>query len=166
MALHPWLRSGRFLVVAAIAAAVWGTCQWSRVGSSAALATQPAVQQSEPRSAAPAASDRTTGSPQSPDEKAGKFRPRLPMYYGTVVTEEQRARIYAIQKQYWPQIRALQEQLESLTAERDAKIEAVLTDDQKATIAQLKAEAAAKRADARKTRPEASPSASRGTSTR
>jgi Spy/CpxP family protein refolding chaperone len=68
------------------------------------------------------------------------------MYYGKVVTEEQRQKIYDIQRKYFPQIRALQKQLEALIAKRDAEIEAVLTPQQKAEIERLRKEAAARRA--------------------
>jgi len=80
------------------------------------------------------------------DSAEETFRPRLPMYYGKVVTEEQRQKIYDIQRKYFPQIRALQKQLDALIAKRDAEIEAVLTPQQKAEIERLRKEAAARRA--------------------
>lgn len=67
------------------------------------------------------------------------------MYYGRVVTEEQRQKIYAIQRDYYPRIAALRKQLEDLLAEQNAKIEAVLSPQQKAELDKIKAEAAARR---------------------
>ncbi len=161
MALHRRMGTGRFLVVAAIAVVVWATWQQANAPRSTAVAAGAVAQQSSPGAAQTAAASpkatRSTGE-SSPLEKEGKtarFRPRLPMYYGKVVTREQRERIYAIQRQYWPQIRTLQEQLETLLAQRKAEIEAVLTDEQKAKIAQFKADLAAKRAAARKKRKDA-----------
>ena len=87
-----------------------------------------------------------SGATQIQDSAEDTFRPRLPMYYGKVVTEAQRQKIYEIQRKYFPQIRALQKQLEALIAKRDAEIEAVLTPQQKAEIERLRKEAAARRA--------------------
>ncbi len=67
------------------------------------------------------------------------------MYYTRVVTEEQRQKIYAIQRDYYPKISALRKQLEALIAEQNAKIEAVLTPEQKAEVDKIRAEAAARR---------------------
>ncbi|MCS7239609.1 MAG: hypothetical protein NZ899_15290 [Thermoguttaceae bacterium] len=78
-----------------------------------------------------------------------QFRPRLPMYYGQVVTEEQRQKIYDIQRKYFDKIEALRRQLEALIAERDKEIEAVLTPEQKAKIEQLRKEAAERRSSRR-----------------
>jgi Spy/CpxP family protein refolding chaperone len=100
---------------------------------------QTPAQQSATQPSAPAPT-RTT------DSSEETFRPRLPMYYGKVVTEEQRQKIYDIQRKYFPQIRALQKQLDALIAKRDAEIEAVLTPQQKAEIERLRKEAAARRA--------------------
>jgi Spy/CpxP family protein refolding chaperone len=103
------------------------------------LSAQTPAQQSATQPSAPA----PTRTAESSEET---FRPRLPMYYGKVVTEEQRQKIYDIQRKYFPQIRALQKQLEALIAKRDAEIEAVLTPQQKAEIERLRKEAAARRA--------------------
>lgn len=75
-----------------------------------------------------------------------KFRPRLPNYYAQVVTEEQRQKIYDIQRKYFTKIETLRRQLEALIAERDKEIEAVLTPEQKAKIEKLRKEAAERRA--------------------
>ncbi|MBN2477188.1 MAG: hypothetical protein JXB62_21450 [Pirellulales bacterium] len=78
-------------------------------------------------------------------EKAKESRGRLPSYYRRVVDEKQREAIYAIQKEYAPKIAALKAQLETLTNERDAKVVAVLTPEQRKEIDDLKAAAKAER---------------------
>jgi Spy/CpxP family protein refolding chaperone len=80
---------------------------------------------------------------------------RLPPYYGQVVTPEQRKQIYAIQDEYGPKIDALRKQLEALMAERDAKIAALLTEEQRKELARLQEEAKAKRQPKEKTAPPA-----------
>jgi len=77
------------------------------------------------------------------------FRPRLPAYYARVVDEQQRKKIYEIQRKYHAQIADLQRQLEKLVAQRDAEIEAVLSPQQKAEIEKLRQEAAARRAQSK-----------------
>ena len=77
---------------------------------------------------------------------------RLPAYFGSVVSAEQREQIYAIQATYAEQIQQLEKQLESLKQKRAAEVEAVLTPEQQAKIKQLRSDAAAKRQDAEKTK--------------
>ncbi len=77
---------------------------------------------------------------------AKKSRGRLPAYYGKVVTDEQREQIYEIQARFTEQITKLQEQLDALVAKRDAEIDQVLTDEQRAKIARLKSERKVRRA--------------------
>ncbi len=108
--------------------------------SPAARPTQPGVQSS---AVAPQPAQGSGSATQA--EGLPEFRPRLPAYYARVVTEEQRQKIYDIQRQYHPRIAALRKQLEALEAERDAKIEAVLTPQQKAELEKIREEAAAKR---------------------
>jgi hypothetical protein len=71
--------------------------------------------------------------PQSAPEGAKKSRPRgrLPKYYATVVNEKQREDIYRIQEEYELKLKALQAQLDAMKKEKDQKIEAVLTPEQK-----------------------------------
>ena len=69
-------------------------------------------------------------------------RGRLPAYYADVVTEEQREKIYTVQRKYADQLKKLQEQIEALEGQRDAEIEAVLTPEQKAKVAERAAAAA------------------------
>jgi hypothetical protein len=72
---------------------------------------------------------------------------RLPAYYGSVVTEKQREVIYKIQDEYQPKIAALTEQLKALKNEQEAKIAAVLTEQQKKRVE----EAAKRKHEAKKT---------------
>jgi hypothetical protein len=88
--------------------------------------------------------------PEDAKTKKREFRGRLPAYYGQVVDEKQRKKIYEIQREYAPKINALKTQLAELTAERDKSVAAVLTPEQLATVEKLKTEAKAKRAQARK----------------
>ena len=91
----------------------------------------------------PPAAEAAQTQPAAEQEKV--FHGRLPAYYGQVVDEKQRAAIYGIQKQYAPKIDALKAQLAALTEERNEKVAAVLTPEQQAKLATLKAEAKAKR---------------------
>jgi len=70
---------------------------------------------------------------------------QLPPYYREVVSEEQRQKIYAIQAEYNSQIAELEAKVAQLRKERDAKIEAVLTPEQKKQIEDLRAAAKTKR---------------------
>ncbi len=82
-------------------------------------------------------------------KKLRQLKGRLPDYFRTVVTEEQRQKIYAIQREYGPEIRKLKAQLKALTDDRNAKIDALLTPEQRKQIAELKKAAKAKRKKAR-----------------
>jgi hypothetical protein len=64
----------------------------------------------------------------------GKSYRRLPAYYGSVVNEKQRENIYKIQEEYQPKIELLKKQLDALKKERDEKISAVLTEEQKKRV--------------------------------
>jgi len=66
-----------------------------------------------------------------------RLKVRLPTYYSRVVTDEQRDRIYTIQAKFNSQILKLNDQLKSLTTKRDAEVEKVLTEEQRAEIASL-----------------------------
>lgn len=70
---------------------------------------------------------------------------QLPPYYRDVVSDEQRQKIYAIQAEYNAQIAELEAKVAQLRKERDAKIEALLTPEQKKQIEDLRAAARAKR---------------------
>lgn len=73
-------------------------------------------------------------------------RGRLPAFFKDVVDNKQRDQIYAIEREYQPQIDALKAQLATLTKEREEKIAAVLTPEQQKKLEQLRQEAKAKRA--------------------
>jgi hypothetical protein len=77
-----------------------------------------------------------------------KAKGRLPAYYKDVVTQSQKESIYKIQSSYGDQITKLAEEMKALTEKRDAEIEALLSAEQKAKVATLKAEAAKKKATA------------------
>ncbi len=78
--------------------------------------------------------------------KAPKARHRLPQYFGDVVKdEEQREKIFQIQDEYQPKIDELWAQLKALINERNKKIDAVLTPEQKTQIDEAKVKAKAKR---------------------
>ncbi len=74
-----------------------------------------------------------------------KFRGRLPAYFAKVVDDQQRRAIYEIQEVYHQRIEALKAQLAALTAERDVKIESVLSEPQRLEVEQMRAAARAKR---------------------
>jgi hypothetical protein len=78
-------------------------------------------------------------------EAAAKPKGRLPAYYKDIVDDKQRVAIYAIQADYKGKIDALQEQIDKLTADRDAAIEGVLTAAQKEKLKKAKEVAAAKK---------------------
>jgi len=80
-------------------------------------------------------SDKTTSTHR---KTVKQLKGRLPAYFRTVVKDEQRQEIYAIQLEYDPQISKLREQLKALVDERNAKIDAVLTPEQRKKIADLK----------------------------
>lgn len=73
-------------------------------------------------------------------------RRRLPNYFGQIgISDRQREKIYGLQAQYNTRIDVLQAQIDELKAQRDANIEAVLTDAQKRLLE-------ARREDARRAR--------------
>lgn len=139
---HFAVRLGGLASVATLVMAVALIGSWSTAEDSAKQPSAAQPQASAPRPAT-ADADQPNAATQTGD--ATKFRPRLPMYYARVVTEEQRHKIYAIQREYHPRIAALQKQLEDLIAEQSGKIEAVLTPQQKAELERLRGEAAARR---------------------
>ena len=74
-----------------------------------------------------------------------RFLRRLPNFYGQAISDAQRDKIYEIQSTYFEPIEMLTLRLERLQAERDAQIEAVLTDEQKAKVEALNKDSAARR---------------------
>jgi cell division protein ZapA (FtsZ GTPase activity inhibitor) len=78
-----------------------------------------------------------------------RYGDRLPQFFKDVVTDdEQKEKIYALQDEYAAKLKPLRDQLQALTAERDAKIDDVLTADQKQAVQAKRAEAEAKRREA------------------
>ena len=65
----------------------------------------------------------------------------MPAHYASVVNEKQREEIYKIQEEYQPKIAALQKQLKALKKERDEKISAVLTAEQRKQVEEAAAKA-------------------------
>jgi len=68
-------------------------------------------------------------------------RGRLPAYYGKIVDDAQKARIYKIQAEYSAKLDALKAELDSLTEKRDNEVRAVLTAAQQRKLEELKAAA-------------------------
>ena len=77
--------------------------------------------------------------------KKTRARGRLPAYYNQVVTGEQREKIYEIQEQYQPKIEALDAQLKALKKEREERITAVLTPEQRQKVEEAATKAKQKR---------------------
>ena len=80
---------------------------------------------------------------------------RVPPGYAKLgLTDQQKESLYKIQAKYYPQIQALEKQVDALRARRETEFEAVLTPAQKKRLAeqeqQKKAEAAARKAAAEK----------------
>jgi len=89
-------------------------------------------------------------------KSSGKVAPpdpthRVPPGYSKLgLTDQQKEDIYAIQAKYYPQIQALDKQLEALKDKRDAEVEKVLTPRQKQLLAQQKKAAVEARKAAKK----------------
>ena len=77
-------------------------------------------------------------------KKKADSKGTLPAYYGDVVSGEQREKIYAVLAKYKDKIAKLKLEVDTLEAERNKEIEAVLTPDQQQKVAKAKTEAAAK----------------------
>lgn len=94
-----------------------------------------------PMATVPTAAPSPTSAPtvKTGPPKAKRFHARLPAHYASVVDDNQRQAIYAIQEQYSGRIAVIQAQLEALTKERDDKIAALLTAQQLEKIGKLKA---------------------------
>jgi len=72
-----------------------------------------------------------------------EYRGPLPDYFGKLgVGEEQRKKLYAVDSEYEAKIEELEKQIAKLEAERDAKLEALLTPGQKLRLKELREEAA------------------------
>lgn len=93
----------------------------------------------------PKADDPKPGDPQ-PAEPKSRAKPEgiLPDYYPEVVSEEQRKKIYRIQKKYGEQLQRLADEMAGLKAAMNVEIESVLQPEQLAKVKKLQAEAAAR----------------------
>lgn len=85
-------------------------------------------------------------------KKRAEPRGRLPAYFGEVVSNDQREKIYDIQAKYLMQIGKLQDEIAKLEESREKDVLAVLTEEQMAKVKQLQNDAKAKRAAAAATR--------------
>ncbi len=65
---------------------------------------------------------------------------RLPAYYGKVITPEQREQIYQIQDEYGPEIARLRKALKKVVDERDRRVQALLSAEQKQQLEEIRAE--------------------------
>jgi len=90
---------------------------------------------------APASKDKV----ESKDAEAKKPAMRLPVYYTSIVTEEQREKIATAYAKYNAKLAKLRAEIEEITTERDAAMEEMLTPSQRTKVAELKEEAKAKR---------------------
>lgn len=86
-----------------------------------------------------------SGPENSPAKAEKRITRRLPPYYGEVVTQEQREKIYAIQAKIAEQVFRLREQLETLESQQKTEIEGVLTAEQRQQVIKLAEDAKAKR---------------------
>jgi Spy/CpxP family protein refolding chaperone len=90
---------------------------------------------------------------------AKRGRRALPAHYAHVVTDEQREKILKIQDEYDPQIAELKAKIKALTRERDDKITAVLTPEQKKQVEEAKAKAKQKQSKPKAAKPAEDPPA-------
>ena len=70
--------------------------------------------------------------------KKASVRNRLPIFFGKLgLSNEQRGKVYGIQKKFRPQIRELEEQIQKLKETRSIEISGVLTETQSQQLAQF-----------------------------
>lgn len=79
-------------------------------------------------------------------------RGRLPAYYGEVIDNQQREKIYDIQSRILSQITDLQQRIAQLEQQRDTEVSGVLTTEQMAKVKELTEAAKAKRSENAKRR--------------
>ncbi len=144
------LRSSRLLTWTAVALTAAAAAIAARsLAAQQASPGEPTSTRSAPATLKQVAPEAPAETPAPEASREKKIRVRLPNYYGRVVDSEQREKIYAIQREYAPKIEALEAQLAALKAERDERVEGVLTAEQLAKVREFRAEAKAKRARAR-----------------
>ncbi len=102
------------------------------------------------------AADTKTDTPSTPkaaakdstDDASGKkdSKGRLPRNYAKIgVSADQKVKIYQIEADYAPRVKALRDQLSALTTQEDKEIRALLTADQLKKLDELNAESRARR---------------------
>jgi Skp family chaperone for outer membrane proteins len=80
--------------------------------------------------------------PAEPMAKTDERHKPLPANYGMLgITDDQRAELYAMQESYEARLDKLREDLKQLVAERDKKLEGLLTTAQRARLKELRADA-------------------------
>lgn len=86
--------------------------------------------------------------PADPAVKKAPTKPagQLPPFYGKVVDDALKVKIYAVQAKYREQLDVLTKQIVELKAKRDAELESMLSPEQLAKVKALKAESDAKKA--------------------
>ncbi len=129
---------------------LWMVCVVPALLGLLTLGSQLTAQETKKEQAKPAAEK------QEQKERA-KPRGRLPAFFATVVNEKQREEIYKIQSDYTAKLDELEKQLAALRAERDAKIDAVLTPEQLDSVNKKREEAKKRGEGKEETKPEASP---------
>lgn len=92
-----------------------------------------------------APADAKSGDAKSPKKRA-EPRGRLPAYFGEVVSNDQRDKIYEIQAKYLAQIAKLQDEIALLETTREKDVLAVLSPEQLGKVKQLQEDAKTKRA--------------------
>lgn len=111
----------------------------------AAVVPAPAAP-AQPPAVAPAPAEKPASA--APASAARKSHGRLPAYFATLVSAEQRQKIYDIQLTYTEKIAALERQMVELRAKQSDEVDAVLTPDQMGQIKKLRETAAAKKRNA------------------
>jgi hypothetical protein len=91
-----------------------------------------------------------TGEAEKPAKKVAAKQPgvRLPPHFASVVTEEQREKILAVQEEYASQLREKRQELKAVVEKRDAAIMKLLKPEQRKQVEQAREEAKARRAAA------------------
>ncbi|MBI1247674.1 hypothetical protein GC197_07465 [bacterium] len=74
---------------------------------------------------------------EKPASDKSEFRGRLPAYWGEIVTEQQKLKIYDIQKGYVDQIDKLEAEIAKLEAAMDKECESLLTQPQRDRLKEL-----------------------------
>lgn len=128
MSLAHW---GKYLLAAAVLPIIL-TLAWTSFEAQGQQATKPAKDDKKPAAA----------KEDTPKEKKAA-KGQLPAYYGKVVTDAQKEKIYGIQAKYRTQLDSLEEQIDALKKKRDAEVEGVLDAEQLAKVKAAKDEAAA-----------------------